>query len=496
MSPSAATVETNQVTIEDAGPARKRVTITVPAATIHERIEAGFQSLRSETALPGFRKGHAPRELLQRRFGDALLQETRERIVSEAYGHAIEAHRLRPVGDPEIDPTSRDAAIVVGKPFAFTFEVEVAPEFPLPETKGIEVKRPVFEIEDKHVDLEIRRQGYRFGNASRITGPFQPLDRMLCEVKAYKNAEPEPFFTNDRALVVVPDKADQGKGQILGLMVDDLGPTLEGRKVGETVTVKTTGPEQHEREDLRGAAIRIELAIKDADRIEPLTEQALAEKLALDTVDNLRGQVRLALERQRDAEQKAAEREQVYTFLAEAVDFPLPEKLSQAQITRSIEMARMDLLQRGVDPAEVETRLAEIRNESETHTRRRLKLFFILSRLAEEMQVSVTEAELNGRITGIAMQRGTRPDQLRNEIEKAGRLGELAHSIREHKTADRILEKAKFVEIPAEQWNEEQNALAAARRAASKGGAKSAKSDTKHEAKADGKPAKSPKAKK
>ncbi|MCE9620117.1 MAG: trigger factor [Planctomycetes bacterium] len=485
MSPSAPIAETNQVKIEDAGPARKRITVTVSAAAVKERLETGYGSLKNETALPGFRKGRAPRELLQRRFGDALLKETRDQILSEAYGQAIEANKLQPVGAPEIAPESRDAAIEVGKPFTFSIEVEVAPEFKLPNTDGIEVKRPIFEIGDEHVDLEIRRQGYRFGNAARITGPFQPLDRLLCEVKAYKNSEEEPFFSNDRALVVIPDTADEGKGQLLGLMVEDLGPRTEGKKVGDHITVKTTGPDQHEREDLRGASIRIELQVKDADRIDPLSEQGLAEKLSLDTVDNLKGQVRLALERQRDAEQRSAEREQVYAFLAKSVDFPLPEKLTLAQSTRNIEMARMDLLQRGVDPNEVETKLAEIRGESEANTQRRLKLFFILGRLAEEMKIDVTEAELNARIAGIAMQRGTRPDQLRNEIEKAGKLNELAHSIREHKTADRILEKAKFTDIPAEQWNDEQNKQIAGKRAALKGKAPAADKPHAHHGKSE-----------
>ena len=489
MSTSAATVESNQVKIEDAGPARKKITVTVSADAVKARLETGFGSLKNETALPGFRKGRAPRELLQRRFGDALLKETRDQILSEAYGQAIEANKLQPVGNPEMTPECRDVALVVGKPFIFSIEVEVAPEFTLPNTDGIEVKRPIFEIKDEHVDLEIRRQGYRFGNATRIPGPFQPLDRMLCEVKAFKNSEAEPFFTNDRALVVVPDTSDEGKGQLLGLLIEDLGPRVEGKKVGDAITVETTGPDQHEREDLRGAKIRVELVVKDADRIEPLNEQGLAEKLSLDTIDNLKGQVRLALERQRDSEQKSAEREQVYTFLAQAVDFPLPEKMSQAQSTRNVEMARMDLLQRGVDPNDVETKLAEIRGESEANTRKRLKLFFILARLAEEMKIDVTEAELNGRIAGIAMQRGTRPDQLRNEIEKAGKLGELAHSIREHKTADRILEKAKFIDVPAEEWNEQQNKEVSSKRTDAKSaGAKGAASGDK--------PAKTSKAKK
>ncbi len=490
MSTSAATVESNQVKIEDAGPARKKITVTVSAAAVQQRLEAGFGSLRNETSLPGFRKGRAPRELLQRRFGDALLKETRDQIVSQAYGQALEDNKLQTVGNPELSPESINVGIEVGKPFIFSIEVEVAPEFTLPNTDGIEVKRPIFEIKDEHVDLEIRRQGYRFGNATRITGPFQALDRMLCEVKAFKNDEAEPFFTNDRFMVVVPDLADDGKGQLLGLLVEELGQLVTGKKVGDAITVKTTGPAQHEREDLRGAKIRFELVVKDADRIAPLNEQGLAEKLSLDTIDNLKGQVRLALERQRDSEQKSAEREQVYAYLSQAVDFPLPEKMSRAQSTRNVEMARMDLLQRGVDPDDVENKLAEIRGESDANTRRRLKLFFILARLAQEMKIDVTEAELNSRIAGIAMQRGTRPDQLRNEIDRAGKLSELAHSICEHKTADRILEKAKFIDVPAEQWNEQQDKEIAARRSSSKGESKS------KSVASDDKPAKPSKAKK
>ncbi len=97
------------------------------------------------------------------------------------------------------------------------------------------------------------------------------------------------------------------------------------------------------------------------------------------------------------------------------------------------------------------------------------------------------------------MQRGTRPDQLRNEIEKAGKLGELAHSIREHKTADRILEKAKFIDVPAEEWNEQQNKEVSSKRADAKStGAKGtgAKGTGAKGAASSDKPAKSSKAKK
>ncbi len=452
---SNATAELNpEVKVEDAGPARKRITVTLSAKAVDARIESGFSNLQGEAQLPGFRKGKAPRGLLEKRFSDSILQETRGQLVSETYTKAVEAHKLRPIGEPELPEGTAEILIVRGKPFSFTLEVEVAPDFTLPNTDGIPVQRPIFAITDEHVQGEIRRQGYRLGTPNRITGPFQALDRMLCTAKAWKNDDKEPFFNMEKALVVVPDAVDEGKGALLGLLVEDLSKHLEGKSVGDTVEITTQAPDSHEREDLRGAKVRFELKFDDADRIAPLDAAGLAERLGLETIENLNGQMRLMLERKRDGEQRGAEREQVSRFLTGAVDFPLPARMSQSQITRNLEMARMDMLQRGMEAEAVETKLAEIRHASEEDTKRRLKLFFILARMAEEQSIQVSEAEVTGRIAGIAAQRGVAAAQVRSDLEKAGRLSELALSIREQKVLDRILEKAVFTDVDAETWND------------------------------------------
>jgi trigger factor len=464
-----------EVKVEDAGPARKRITVTVQAKDVDARLENGFGNLANEAALPGFRKGKAPRALLERRFGDMLLQETRTQLLSETYGKAVQDHKLRPVGEPSLPEGATEPTLTRGKAFTYTIEVEVAPEFAAPKTDGLEIQKPMFEIKDEHVAAEIRRQGFRFGTPERITGPFRSLDRMLCTAKAWKNDEKEPFFNMEKALVVVPDTVDEGKGSLLGILVNDLSKHLEGRKVGESVTIETIAPENHEREDLRGAKIRFELKFDDADRITPLDSATLADRMGLESEENLRTQVRMMLERKRDGEQRAAEREQVSRHLIDAVDFPLPERLSQVQIARNLEMARMEMLQRGMEAEEVETRLAELRHGSEEDTKRRLKLFFILSRLAEEMGVQVNEPEVNGRIAAMAAQRGVAPAQMRQDLERAGRLSELALSIREQKVLDRILDKAKFTEIDADTWNaaeDKRREEAMAKAKSGKGGAK------------------------
>ena len=461
------------VVVENAGPARKRLKITIPATVVDARIAEAYKSARDEVQIPGFRRGAAPIALIEKRFGASILEDLRRRLLTDAYTQALQEHKLQPIADPEVDEAAADLEVKRGKPIAVTMDLEVLPDITLPKLEDVEVRRPVAEVEDKFVDEEIRRLGFRFGTPSRIDGPFENPDRMVGKATVrVKGAKADPYFETNECLVVVPDAEDNGKGQVLGLLFEDLGAKLTGKKVGDSIVLKATGPEAHEREDLRGAEITVEFTPSQAERIAPAAAEAIAEQLGLGSVENLREQVKLSLESRRDQEQRAAMREQAAEWLVEKVSFELPEKMSGGQIARNLEMTRMQLMQQGLEEAAVEHRLAEVRGASEEDTRKRLRAFFILTRLAQDMGVDVSEAELNASIVQMARSRGARPDQVRAELQQSGRLNEMALAIRESKVLDRVLSKAKVTDIPAEEWNtivaDKQKALAARTTPASK----------------------------
>jgi len=442
------------VVVENVGPARKRLKITIPATVVDARINEAYASARGEVQIPGFRKGTAPMALIEKRFGESIREDLRRRLLTDAYSQALQDHKLQPVSEPEVDEKAAELDVQRGKQIAVTMDVEVIPDITLPKLEDVEVKRPVAEVEDKYIDEEIRRLGYRFGTPSRIEGPFTNLDRMVGKATVrVKGSAQDPYFESPETLVVVPDAEDDGKGQVLGLMFEDLGAKLTGKKVGDSIVLKTTGPEVHEREDLRGAEITVEFTPAQAERIEPAAADAVATTLGLGAVENLREQVKLSLESRRDQEQRAAMREQAAEWLLEKVTLELPEKMSGGQVARNLEMARIQLQQNGLDETQVEHRLAEIRGASEEDTRKRLSAFFILARLAQDLGIDVTDAELNASIVQMARQRGTRPDQVRAELQQSGRLNEMALAIREAKTLDRVLAKAKVTDISAEDWN-------------------------------------------
>jgi trigger factor len=451
------------IKITETAPCTKRIAIKVPASEVDARLELALSAFLADAALPGFRKGKAPRALVEKRVGGALLNETRGQIMSEAYSKAIQDNKLTPISDPRPADGETVPELARGKDFAFTVEIEVAPEFATPDFSTYEVKRPTIEVTKDHVEGEILRQSYRFGAPGRIDGPFERLDRMLGKATVTVEGRDGTYFETDKALCVVPAEEDEGKGQLLGLIFDDLDKALLGKKVGETVTVTMTGADGHEREELRGKKISVQYQILEAERITPRSGKELAEMYGVETEEIFREQVRDALEQRRDGEQRAAMREQVAEQLVAGVDFALPAKISEEQVSRTLEQQRMELLSRGLDANAVENRLAEMRGSSEKAAKDRLKLFFIMSRLAQHFNVNITDQELNGRIAFMASQQGVRPEQLRKQLEQSGRMGEVISVIRDAKVSDRIISQAKVSDISADEWNKVVEAKAKAR---------------------------------
>ncbi len=453
MSNATETAADIQIGITDTAPCTKEIRLTMPAEAVTARLDLAMGEFLRNAALPGFRPGKAPRGLVEKRFGQAVLDETRGQLIQEGYRRALEENKLRPLGDPR--PVDGDTLpeLARGKDFTLAFEIEVAPAFDLPDFASFEVKRPMIEVTAEHVDAEILRQSYRWGTPARIEGPFENLDRMLGKAVVTVEGRDGVFFETDKALCVVPAKEDEGKGALLGLLIDGLDAALLGKKVGDTVVITTKGADSHEREELRGKTISIEFHVTEAERIAPRTHKELAEMFGVETEELFREQVKDALEQRRDGEQRAAMREQVSEALVAGIDFALPAKLTEDQLTRTIEQQRMELLSRGLDHDTVERRLAEMRGKSEQSTRNRVKLFFIMSRLAEEFGVNITEQEVNGRIAMMAAQQGVRPEQMRQQIVQSGRADQVIATIRDAKVSDRIIAQAKVEDMPADEWN-------------------------------------------
>lgn len=438
------------VKVESIGPARKLLHIEVPSDRINEAFEANYSKLRTDATVPGFRQGRAPRRLLEKRFGRSVRDDVRGQIISESYAQAIEDENLRVLGEPEVKDLEQIELPEDGA-LSFEVELEVAPDVELPLLEGLDIEKTVVAVSDEDIETELGRFQQRFGTMATVAdAKVQGED--FVEVDARINADDEEkaeIAHHESAFVMVPGKEQEGKGHVAGIVVDDLGKQLRGKKINDELVICTTGPSGHEDEKIRSQPIRIQLLIKAVKRMEPAPVETVASQFGVESPDDVRSQLLQMLEERAGREQQRLMHEQISDYLLGKVDLDLPEGMTGRQAQRTLQREAMELAYRGVPQQEIDQQIAERRADTEEKARRHLKLFFIIDAAAEQLEVDVTEAEINGRIAMMAMHQGRRPEKLRQHLQRSGELEFLVLQIREQKTLEAILEKAKVKEIEA-----------------------------------------------
>tara|TARA_R110002073_G_scaffold239285_1_gene400784 strand:- start:329320 stop:330693 length:1374 start_codon:yes stop_codon:yes gene_type:complete len=438
----------NTVKIEDVGPCRKRITIDIPAETVNAQIESAFASVSHEANIPGFRKGHAPRRLVEKRFGSYVKEETKSRLISSAYQDAVSSNELKVLSQPPAESMD-DVEVESGKPVHFEVEVEVMPEFDLPELKGIKVLKPDTELPADMVDEEIKKIGINEGSLDERDdsekGDYITGNAVMTDSDGVEH------YNIEGAVVQIP--ADSDEGMILGVIVPNFTKQIGTPKIDDKLTIKLTGPENHEVEAIRGKDLTIEYEVVKVYRIVPALMNDLVAKYGFNDEEQLREMVAAQLTQRAEVQQQSVMRQQISKYLADNVEFELPEGLTAQQAARNLERRRMDLMYRGVNPTEIEQHMAELRSASAESASTELKQFFILNKISESLDIKVEEPEINSRIVSMAMQQGKRPEQVRDELIKSGQAQTLLQQIREHKTIDSILSDAQVEDISAEEFN-------------------------------------------
>jgi trigger factor len=443
-----------KVKVEDAGPALKRISIELPESRIKEKIESMYVELRDDAVLPGFRRGRAPRRLLEKRFKSSMSGQLKSQLLSESYTQAIEDEGLDVIGEPDVKDIDKLEVPEKGA-MKYVVEVEVAPKVELPAFDKINVNKPVFEVTDADVDAEIEPYRERFGKPKTIEdGKSEEGDYLSTDVTVLAGEDAkddaEKLLEAPDTYVLVTGKKRDYKGHVAGIVVDDLGKLMKGKKPGDTETISMTGPAGHENEKIKGQPITIKIAIKKIERIDPAPIEDLPGLMGVESVDDLKARIKQMLEQRHEQNQRADMHKQVADYLTEHVELELPKGVTGRQTARVLQRQQMELAYRGVPEDEIAQKIAEMREGSEEEAIRQLKLFFILDQAAKDLEVEVQENEINGRIAMMAYQQGRRPEKLRQEMHKRGQIEQLYLQVREQKVMDQIIEKASVTEVKGE----------------------------------------------
>ncbi|RKY06784.1 MAG: trigger factor [Planctomycetota bacterium] len=468
------------VTIEESGPCKKKVSVEIPAEKIKKALDERYGELRKDAVVPGFRKGRAPMRLLEKRFGKEVSEQIKLKLLADASEAAVKDSELDILGEPDID--HEQIELPEEGPMKFEFEVEVRPQFDLPELEGIAVQKQASEVTDEQIDEEIETLRKRAGIwVPKEDGKVEVDDQVVADVvlKVEDAAEAE---RHDNVEIMVRKNSFVGP-----VPVETLDEVLVGAAGGEKKEVSVNVAESFFNEQYRGKKIDVEIEIKEIKKLEPAELNAgFFERFGVENADELRERIAEYGRAQAERNVRANMADQVYRYLLDKTEFELPGAIVADQSMRILQREYSNLLIRGTKREQIDERMEELRASSAQRAEEQLRLFFIMSKVAEKLEVpEASEEEVNGYIARVAASRGRRPEKMRQELARDGSLEQFKLQVREQKCIEKILESANITEVKAGKAAKETKK--ADKKAAKKESKKVAKKTAKKAAEAQGK---------
>jgi trigger factor len=432
----------------DVSPTRKEIKIEIEPEAVRSAYDRVSDRYAQLATVPGFRPGHAPREVVRTRFKDKIRGEVLQEIVPQAIQDAIAEHALDVIGEPGIHLDNSEGLGKLGtEPISVHVHVEVLPEVTLGEYKGLEAARRVRPVTDEDVERVI--EGLREASAS-----LQPVEDRGAEIG-------DTVTVNFHGKFVETPEAED-------INVDDVDVELGGAGVQQEFTDNLLGiradeektftvdyPEDFTSRGLAGKKVEYQATATAVRRKElPELDDEWAKSLGeeFESLDNLREKVREDLHKRAGVESENRIRSEVMKKLVEAHPFEVPQTLSEHQANSRLEAAVRDMMERGMDPRGQNINWEGVRDSMKAQADFDVRGSMLLEKIAEEEKIEVSEEEIEAEINEIAVSSRQTPEQVRVALTKQGGATSIADRLRNRKALDLIVGNARVSE---EEWREE-----------------------------------------
>ena len=424
-----------KVTVENGENQQVTLTVEVEAAEVSKAVEKAVKRLSNRVNIPGFRKGKAPRKIIERNVGmDAIMQEAFDIVGPKAFADALEEQKIEPVSRPQIDIETLED----GKDLVFKATVTPRPEVKLGEYKGLKVEKNVEAVTDEDVEKQLKTFQDRQGKM--VDAP---------EGSAVKDGD---FTTLDFEGFVDGEAFEGGKGQDYplqigsGSFIPGFEDQLIGAKIGEEKEVNVTFPEDYHAKELAGKAATFKCTIRSIKQKElPAMDDELAKKVSkFETLEELKADVRKNLEenaaRKAENDQKSAAIE----MATNNITVDIPAVMIDNRVEGMIREMAMRLEQQGMSfDAYLQyagTDINKIREDYRETAEKNVRTDLMLEEVAKAEDIKVEAKDLDAEVAGMAAAYGATPQQVQKIIKEQGRIGDLAATVLRKKTAQFIID--------------------------------------------------------
>ncbi len=413
------------------------LTIEVDEKEFSKAQDSACKKLAERVNIPGFRKGKAPRNILENHVGkEAVLEEAFDIICPKALNEAYDQEKLEPVTRPDVEPVTLEA----GKNVVFKATFTPRPEVTLGEYKGIQVEKKVEEVTDEDVEKQLKRMCERQGNMVDVpegsavkSGDFTTLDfKGFVDGEAFEGGEGKDYPLQIGSGSFIPGFEDQ----------------LIGAKIGEEKEVNVTFPEDYHEEKLAGKPAVFKCTIHSIKEMQlPPMDDELAKKVSkFDTWDELKADVRKNLEANAERKAETDRHTAIVEKATENITVDIPPVMIDNRVTTMIQEMSMRLEQQGLSLEQylqyANTDLEKIRGDYRETAEKNVRTDLMLEEVAKAEELKVEAADLDQEIAEMALTYGVKPKDVKKIIREQGRMADMVFTVLRKKTIRFIIDSA------------------------------------------------------
>ncbi|RLB09907.1 MAG: trigger factor, partial [Deltaproteobacteria bacterium] len=325
--------------VEDISSIKKKLSVEVDAKEVEKRINKVYSELRKSVKLKGFRPGRVPMKILEARFGDMVKDEIIEDIIKDTFPKAVNELECLPLGIPSLEFDR--GSIKKGKPFYYSAIVEVRPEFEVKDYLGMELEKPKVEVTEEMVEAILNRIREVHGNIVPLTEerPIKEGDYVVVNYQGFYKGKPLNNLKAENAMIKVGDRKTH--------------PTFEaslvGLKKGDKTDISVDFEENYPNPTLAGKNIKFTVQIVDIKelRLAELSEEFIKEKFDLNSLQELKEEIKKMLIEQEEEKADKRLKEEVLGRLIDSVDIELPEVLIKSELEIITDVFKQELKRGG-----------------------------------------------------------------------------------------------------------------------------------------------------
>ena len=411
---------------------------TVDAAEFDKAVNAAYNKNKGKFNIPGFRKGKAPRSIIEKQYGEGVFyEEAVNSLLPIHYEKALDALEIEPVARPDIDIEEVGAKMNL----VFTAVVTVAPEFTLEGYKGIEVEKISSEVTDEMITAELEKtRGMNARLISVSDRPVQNEDTVVIDYKGFVGEHQFEGGTAENQELVI------GSGRF----IPGFEEQLIGANVGDNMDVKVTFPDVYHSEELAGKDAIFQVKINDIKfkELPELDDEFAKDVSEFDTLDAYRESIKSELSVSVADSAKSAQRDKVIDKVAELITVDIPEKMIESEIDGMLREFDQQLQYQGLSLDQYVQftggTMQALRDQMRVDALARVKTSLVIEKVMKQEGIEVTEADIEEEIEKIAeMQKRDKEDI--KKIFQNDNYEYLKSNLKSRKTVDFLVDNAKLI---------------------------------------------------